>query len=105
MESAPRSFTNLLSDQNSTDKKYNSYNIPSAYALILTNKGTVPRVYYGDLYNDTGQYMQDKSIYYDSITSLMEARKQYVAGGQTMSVDDNGFLKKCTIWKRGYECF
>ncbi|MHA8110602.1 glycoside hydrolase family 70 protein [Lactobacillaceae bacterium Melli_B4] len=79
-------------DQRSVTKKYNFYNVPSSYALMLTNNDTAPRIYYGDLYQDTGQYMQDKSIYYDAITSLMTARKKYVAGGQNMSVDNNGIL-------------
>ncbi|GAP05007.1 glycoside hydrolase family 70 protein, partial [Fructobacillus tropaeoli] len=86
-------------DQRSTNKKYNIYNLPSIYALMLTNKGTVPRVYYGDMYQDNGQYMQQKSLYYDAISSLMTARKQYVAGGQTMSVDENGLLKSVRFGK------
>ncbi|CAH1856511.1 glycoside hydrolase family 70 protein [Convivina intestini] len=86
-------------DQRLSDKKYNSYNIPASYAIMLTNKGTVPRIYYGDMYQDDGQYMQNKSIYFDAISSLMKARKSYVAGGQTMSVDNNGFLKSVRFGK------
>ena len=34
--------------------------------------------------------MQEKSIYYDAITTLMKARKQFVSGGQTMTkLSDN----------------
>ncbi|MDF7636970.1 glycoside hydrolase family 70 protein [Leuconostocaceae bacterium ESL0958] len=87
-------------DQRSSNKQYNSYNLPAAYALMLTNKGTVPRIYYGDMYQDDGQYMANKSIYYDAISSLMNARKSYVAGGQTMSVDDqSGILKSVRFGK------
>ena len=50
----------------------------------MTNKDTVPQVYYGDLYDETDQYMQNKSVYYDAITTLMKARKSYVSGGQSM---------------------
>ncbi|UQS87413.1 DUF5776 domain-containing protein [Nicoliella spurrieriana] len=86
-------------DQRATIKKYNDYNIPSAYAIMLTNKSTVPRVYYGDMYQDDGQYMQNPSIYYDAINSLMLARKKYVSGGQAMSVDKNGFLTSVRFGK------
>ncbi|WP_238786179.1 glycoside hydrolase family 70 protein [Leuconostoc citreum] len=37
--------------------------------------------------------MANKSIYYDALVSLMTARKSYVSGGQTMSVDNHGLLK------------
>ena len=60
--------------------------------MLLTNKDTVPRVYYGDLYTDDGQYMATKSPYYDAINTLLKARVQYVAGGQSMSVDSNDVL-------------
>lgn len=86
-------------DQRKTVKKYNDYNMPSAYAIMLTNKGTVPRIYYGDMYQDDGQFMQKKSFYYDDIVKLMTARLKYVAGGQTMSVDSNGFLKSVRFGK------
>ncbi|CCF24760.1 Dextransucrase DsrR [Leuconostoc citreum LBAE C10] len=86
-------------DQRATNKKYNSYNIPSIYALMLTNKDTVPRMYYGDMYQDNGQYMANKSIYYDALVSLMTVRKSYVSGGQTMSVDNHGLLKSVRFGK------
>ncbi|MCX0326053.1 DUF5776 domain-containing protein [Apilactobacillus kunkeei] len=81
----------FYNDQRQTQKKYNDYNVPSAYAIMLTNKGTVPRIYYGDMYQDDGQFMQKKSLYYDDIANLMIARKKYVSGGQSM-VDNNGIL-------------
>ncbi|CAI2652307.1 hypothetical protein AKUH3B111A_13180 [Apilactobacillus kunkeei] len=89
----------FYADQRNSTKKYSDYNIPSAYALILTNNGTVPRIFYGDMYQDDGQYMQKKSYYYDDIVSLMKARKKYVAGGQSMSVDGNGFLTSVRFGK------
>ncbi|WP_275484899.1 glycoside hydrolase family 70 protein, partial [Oenococcus oeni] len=46
----------------------------------------VPRVYYGDLYTDDGQYMANKSPYYDSIDNLLKSRIKYVTGGQSMSI-------------------
>ena len=36
-------------------KKYTQYNIPAAYATMLTNKDSITRVYYGDLLTDDGQ--------------------------------------------------
>ncbi|CAK1236260.1 Glucan-binding domain (YG repeat) [Fructobacillus tropaeoli] len=72
-------------DEWSATKRYTMYNIPAAYAMLLTNKDTVPRVYYGDLYTDDGQYMAKETPYYDAITSLLQDRVKYVAGGQTTS--------------------
>ena len=74
-------------DQNSPQKIYTHYNIASAYAALLTNKDTVPRVYYGDLYTDGGQYMATKTQNFSAITALLKARVKYVSGNQTMSVD------------------
>ncbi|WP_057875231.1 glycoside hydrolase family 70 protein, partial [Liquorilactobacillus aquaticus] len=79
-------------DQNSTVKVYNKYNIPSAYAMLLTNKDTVPRIYYGDMYREGGQYLSQETIYYNTITNLLKTRVKYVAGGQTMSVDQHDIL-------------
>ncbi|MCK8634481.1 KxYKxGKxW signal peptide domain-containing protein [Apilactobacillus kunkeei] len=88
----------FYNDQRQTVKKYNDYNVPSAYAIMLTNKGTVPRIYYGDMYQDNGQFMQKKSLYYDDIANLMTARKKYVSGGQSM-VDNNGILTSVRFGK------
>ena len=79
-----QAWKEFYADQARTDKKYTQYNLPAQYALLLTNKDTVPQVYYGDLYDETDQYMQNKSVYYDAITTLMKARKSYVSGGQSM---------------------
>ncbi|CAH1856803.1 glycoside hydrolase family 70 protein [Convivina intestini] len=72
-------------DFRATDKKVTPNNIPAMYALLLSNKNTVPRVYYGDLYTDSGQYMSQQTIYFDALTQLMRDRVKYVAGGQTMT--------------------
>ncbi|MFR0614565.1 glycoside hydrolase family 70 protein [Lactobacillus porci] len=79
-------------DQNSTDKTYNLYNMPAAYAVLLTDKDTIPRVYYGDMYVDGSQYMSKKTRYYQAISNMMKSRIKYVAGGQSMNVDENGVL-------------
>ncbi|USS93373.1 KxYKxGKxW signal peptide domain-containing protein [Fructilactobacillus ixorae] len=73
-------------DQKKANKEYTAYNIPASYALMLTNKDTVPRVYYGDLYSDDGQYMATKSPYYEALVALLKNRIKYVAGGQRMNV-------------------
>ncbi|TDG63462.1 glycoside hydrolase family 70 protein [Lactobacillus delbrueckii] len=89
-EYANQAWQEFYADQKKTDKQYAQYNVPAQYAILLSNKDTVPQVYYGDLYNETAQYMQEKSIYYDAITTLMKARKQFVSGGQTMTkLSDN----------------
>ncbi|WP_105957247.1 glycoside hydrolase family 70 protein [Apilactobacillus quenuiae] len=77
-------------DINKTNKKYAGYNIPSTYSLLLTNKDMIPRVYYGDLFVDGGQYMANKTIYYNAVTALLKARMKYVAGGQEIRIHDNG---------------
>ncbi|WP_178378343.1 glycoside hydrolase family 70 protein [Loigolactobacillus backii] len=88
-EYANQAWQEFYADQKKTDKQYAQYNVPAQYAILL-NKDTVPQIYYGDLYNETAQYMQEKSIYYDAITTLMKARKQFVSGGQTMTkLSDN----------------
>lgn len=81
-----------VKDQNSTDKTYNLYNMPAAYAVLLTDKDTIPRVYYGDMYVDGSQYMSKKTRYYQAISNMMKSRIKYVAGGQSMNVDENGVL-------------
>lgn len=79
-----KAFKIYNKDQDSTNKVYTMYNIPTAYSLLLTNKDTVPRVYYGDLYRDNGQFMANKTPYFDAITTMLKARVKYVAGGQSM---------------------
>lgn len=81
-----QAFKIYNADQLKTDKEFTQFNIPSTYALLLTNKDTVPRVYYGDLFTDDGQYMANKSPYYDAINTLLQSRLKYVSGGQTMAM-------------------
>ncbi|MHA8110599.1 glycoside hydrolase family 70 protein [Lactobacillaceae bacterium Melli_B4] len=85
-------------DEKAANKQYTYYNIPSSYAFILTNKDTVPRVYYGDMYTDDGQFMSKKTPYFDSIKTLLEARPKYVAGGQQMRVQ-HGLLTSVRFGK------
>lgn len=82
---ATEAWKQFYADQSMTNKHYAQYNLPAQYALLLSNKDTVPQVYYGDLYNETDQYMQTKSMYYDAITALMKARAEFVSGGQAMN--------------------
>ena len=88
-EYVQKAWKEFYADQAKTNKKYAQYNLPAQYALLLSNKDTVPQVYYGDLYDETDQYMQTKSMYYDAITTLMSARKKYVSGGQSMTQLNN----------------
>ncbi len=69
-------------DRKRAVKQYTPVNIPAAYALILTNKNTVPTVYYGDMYDPDQPYATVKSPYYKIITDLLKVRKQYATGNQ-----------------------
>ncbi|AXQ78741.1 glucosyltransferase [Streptococcus chenjunshii] len=86
MDELKQAFEIYNADMNSADKKYTQTNIPASYSLMLTNKDTITRVYYGDMYTDNGQYMATKSPYYDALETLMKARIKYVAGGQDMAI-------------------
>jgi dextransucrase len=72
-------------DRAQVDKQYAPYNIPAAYALELTNKDTVPTVFYGDMWEAADSYMATESPYFDAITALLEARKTTVSGDQTVT--------------------
>ncbi|WP_080732772.1 glycoside hydrolase family 70 protein [Leuconostoc mesenteroides] len=91
LEQLEKGLKYYYEDQLSSTKHYNYYNIPASYALLLSNKDTVPRVYYSDMYQDYNQnspqqYMSKPTIYYSAIDALLKARIKYVAGGQSMSV-------------------
>lgn len=72
----------LNDDRNKTNKSYTKYNTVSSYSVLLNGKNIVPRIYYGDLYNDTDKFMQTKSQNFDSIKNLLKTRKKYVSGNQ-----------------------
>jgi dextransucrase len=72
-------------DRQEVDKDWAPYNVPAAYALALTNKNTVPTVFYGDMWEAAESYMTVESPYYDAITTLLEARKTNVSGEQTVT--------------------
>ena len=91
LDEMKKAFEIYNRDMRSANKQYTQYNIPSAYALMLTHKDTVPRVYYGDMYTDDGQYMAKKSPYYDAIETLLKGRIRYAAGGQDMKVNYIGY--------------
>lgn len=68
-----------------TAKNWVVDNVPAQYAVILSNKGTVPAVFYGDLYRTDAPYMSEKTPYYDMIAALLKAREQYATGDQRVS--------------------
>lgn len=78
-------FDKYIVDMEKTNKQYASYNVPSQYAYILTNKDTVPTVFYGDMFKANESYMSKKTIYYDTIVKLLQARKKYVSGDQKIT--------------------
>lgn len=71
-------------DRKLTNKKNAYRNVPSMYAVMLTNRGTVPIVYYGDLFNGDKVYMAEKTPYFNIIQALLKIRKRYVSGEQTV---------------------
>lgn len=88
-EQVAKGFDYYRKDMESTVKYHARNNIPAMYALLLTNKDTVPRVYYGDMFYEAGQYMANKTIYAPAIETMLKWRKAVVAGGQTMHVDND----------------
>ncbi|WP_165210790.1 glycoside hydrolase family 70 protein [Streptococcus tangpeifui] len=83
-EEIDQAFKIYNEDLKKTNKKYTHYNVPLSYTLLLTNKGSIPRIYYGDMFTDDGQYMANKTVNYNAIESLLKARMKYVSGGQAM---------------------
>ncbi|AKM18207.1 Glucosyltransferase-SI precursor [Geobacillus sp. 12AMOR1] len=72
-------------DMKRVDKKYAPNNVVSQYAFLLTNKDTVPTIYYGDLYQTDASYMSKPTLYYEPITKLLKMRKAYAYGGQKIT--------------------
>lgn len=66
-------FEKFSKDRVKADKQYAPHNVPSQYAYILTNKDTVPTVFYGDMYEGNKSYMSEKTPYYDTIVKLLKA--------------------------------
>ena len=98
MDELKQAFKIYNEDMRKADKKYTQFNIPTAHALMLSNKDSITRVYYGDLYTDDGQYMEKKSPYHDAIDALLRARIKYVAGGQDMKVTYMGVPREADKW-------
>ncbi|MGC5224591.1 glycoside hydrolase family 70 protein [Micromonospora sp. DT81.3] len=75
-------FEKYDADRKQQVKQYAPYNVPVSYAIALTNKDTVPTVFYGDMFKTTGAYFKEKTPYYEEIVKLLEIRKQYASGEQ-----------------------
>ncbi|MDP4163538.1 MAG: glycoside hydrolase family 70 protein [Bacillota bacterium] len=67
-------------------KQYAPHNVVSSYAYILTNKDTVPTVYYGDMFKTNGSYMKERTLYYAPIVNLLKARKAFAYGKQNVTL-------------------
>lgn len=99
MDDIKKAFAEYNADIYRAEKKYTQHNIPASYALMLSNKDSITRVYYGDMYTDDGHYMAKKTPYYDAIETLMKARIKYAAGGQDMAITEiTGANKKDWAW-------
>lgn len=55
MDELKQAFEIYNADMRKADKQYTQYNIPAAYATMLTNKDSITRVYYGDLFTITNR--------------------------------------------------
>lgn len=77
-------FDQYDADRKLMNKAHAYRNVPSMYAIMLTNKGTVPIVYYGDLWNGDKTYMTEKTPYFGIISALLKMRKRYVCGDQNV---------------------
>jgi dextransucrase len=75
-------FEKYDADRAQVDKQWAPYNVPVMYAIELTNKDTIPTVFYGDMFKTTGDYFVDKTPYHDDIEKLLKIRKQYAKGDQ-----------------------
>lgn len=71
-----------FNDMKQVDKKWAPHNVLSQYAYMLSMKNTTPTVFYGDLYQGNQTYMSTPTIYYDGITKMLEARKQFAKGDE-----------------------
>ncbi|KRM53479.1 glycoside hydrolase family 70 protein [Ligilactobacillus araffinosus] len=100
-EYANEAMDQFVKDEGQTVKKYAPYNVPSEYAVLLTDKDTIPTVYYGDMYVENAPYMSEKSMYYDAISTLLKLRKKYVSGGQQMRTYDGGDLLSSVRFGKG----
>ncbi|MEK4649058.1 glycoside hydrolase family 70 protein [Exiguobacterium sp. FSL W8-0210] len=78
----------------SPTKKYSTENVVAQYAFLLSNKNTVPTVYYGDLYQTDASYMSKTTPYYDEITNLLKVRKQYAYGKQHVAYHTSNTSKE-----------
>lgn len=78
-------YKKYTADRKRSVKQWAPHNIPASYALTLTNKDTVPSVFYGDMWEAADSYMTTKSPYYDAISDLLKVRKTNVSGEQVVS--------------------
>jgi hypothetical protein len=72
-------------DRAKVEKTRAPYNVPSSYALALTNKDTVPTVFYGDMWDSADSYMATETPYHDEITTLLNVRETNVSGEQVVA--------------------
>lgn len=77
-------FNQYNYDRKIMNKDHAWRNVPTMYAIMLTNKGTIPTVYYGDLYYGNLEYMSSKTPYFNVISMLLRMRKRYVSGDQSI---------------------
>lgn len=55
-------FEKYSKDRAKANKQYAPHNVPSQYAFILTNKDTVPTVFYGDMFGRQILYVDEDTL-------------------------------------------
>lgn len=76
-------------DRNKVEKQWAPHNVPASYAILLTNKDTVPTVFYGDMFVTSEPYMSAPTPYHEDIVKLLEMRKQFAKGEQVITFADS----------------
>jgi dextransucrase len=84
-----RQLKKYSEDRNSIDKQWAPNNVPASYAILLTNKDTIPTVFYGDMFVSSEPYMSTPTPYRDDIVKLLEMRKQFAKGEQVITFEDS----------------
>ncbi len=80
-------------------KKYTQFNIPTAHALMLSNKELHHSgLLWGSLYWWRSIHGEKNLPYHDAIDALLRARIKYVAGGRDMKVTYMGVPREADKW-------
>lgn len=77
-------------------------NLVTTYADMLTNKDTVPVVFYGDIFEAEKDYMSTPTAVAQPIMYILNARSKYVSGGEQRKTVDKGHIMTNVRFGKGY---